>query len=281
MSSRGAQPVWLEGWLARPSRCACLKMLMLVALTSAGPAAHAASGDAGDVDKLQLRFIDSLYREGERYRAESEILRFQHEAPRHPRWAAAQLARAKLYFQERRYRESELMLYSLLDRAPEAEAAPEALHLLAYAQLMGDRPDRAATTLREARADAATLRSLAQLSEPPENAVDPGTAVAWSTVLPGAGFLALGQPVKATAAFSLNLLFLAGAVIAYQQENYGAALALALVEYALYTGGRQAVRQEAGAQRARQERLRREAWLTSQGAPDLLAVGIRFDFGGR
>jgi tetratricopeptide (TPR) repeat protein len=251
---------------------------ILLAAVVAWPALAAAPSDTPDP---QLRFIDQLYREGERYRAESEILRFLHDAPAHPRRAGAALARAKLYYREGRYREAELMLYSLLDRYPRDEAAPDAAHLLAYTQLMQGRPVEAAETLRRAGADPVTLGQLAALAEPAPDAVDPGTAVTWSTVLPGAGFFVLGEPAKATAALSLNALFLAGAVIAYQQENYGAALALALVEIALYTGGREAVRQEAEARRARQERLRRESWLATQDAPALLAVGIRFDFAGR
>jgi fermentation-respiration switch protein FrsA (DUF1100 family) len=228
----------------------------------------------------ELAFIDHLYREGERFRAESEILRFLHDHPDDPRRDAVELARAKLYFQERRYGESALMLHSLLDRIPEGEAAADGLRLLAFNQLMEGRPAEAAATLRLAGASAEALSGLAALAEPPLGRVDPDRAVAWSTALPGAGFFLLDQPGKAAAALSLNLAFAAGAVIAYRQENTGAALALLLVEIALYSGGRQAVRQEAETLLARQERARREAWLAAQGASELLAVGIRLDFGG-
>lgn len=271
LRAKGRSP-W-QGWRGM------LLPACLFALTAFFPCAAAADPPA-DPATQQLRFIDHLYRDGERYRAESEILRFLHDAPDHPRRADAQLARAKLYFQEGRYRESELMLYSLLDRDPRSGAAPDALRLLAYTQLMEGRAEAAARTFRDSGAAPESVRSLAALAEPPPDAIDPDTAVAWSTVLPGAGFLALGQPGKAATALSLNVLFLAGAVIAYQQENMGAALVLALVEIALYTGGRQAVRQEAEAMRARQEKERREHWLAAQDAPALLAVGIRFDYGG-
>jgi len=271
--------------IARAGRRAPDFALLIAALICAGAlvrAAPAAAQPAGaDPAESQLRFVDSLYREGDRFRAESEILRFLHDAPEHPRRAEAALARAKLYFQEGRHRESELMLHSLLDRDPRSPAAHDAARLLAYAQLLQGRPGQAALTLRDSGADASALSGLDALAEPAPDAADPATAVAWSTVLPGAGFLVLGQPGKAAAALSLNALFLAGAVIAYQQRNQGAAFALALVEIALYTGGREAVREEAEAQRARQERLRRESWLASQDAPALLAVGIRIDFAGR
>ena len=231
--------------------------------------------------KHELSLIEVHYQAGDRFRAESEILRFLHDRPSHPRLDEVELVRAKLYYQEGRHRESSLMLFSLLDRYPEGAAYRPGHRLLGFSQVLQGNWDEAARALRLGGAAEAELASLAELARSPPGAVDPDTAVAWSTFLPGTGFFLLDRPGRAWAAIGLNLTFTAGAAIAYQQDNLGAALVLLLVELALYTGGREAVRQEAEALLARLETGRREAWVRERGAPDLLGVGIRLDFGGR
>jgi len=230
---------------------------------------------------LQLGFAEQLYREGARFRAETELLRFAHEFPHDPRRGAAELARAKLYYQEGRYRETSLMLHSLLDRFPRDEAALPATRLLLLSEVRSGDFDGAEAALRRLGAPESEAEALAALRRPIADAVEPGTAVAWSTVLPGSGFFLLDQPGKAVTALTLNVAFLAGTVIAYQQKNQGAALVLALVEIALYGGQRAAVRQEAESLLARRDQERREAWAQSHGEQELLAVGFQLKFGGR
>lgn len=221
-----------------------------------------------------LSFIEALYQEGERYRAQSETLRWLHAHPEDPRRGAVELLQAKLYYREARYSEATLRLYSVLDRHPRGETGARAGRLLGYALVRQGQLDEAAGALPPG----AGREDLGALAGPPPDAVPPGRAVAWSTWLPGSGFFLLGEPGKATAALTLNLAFTAGAVIAWQQDNRGAALALALVEVALYTGGRRAVRDAARARLARQQAGRRADWLAAHGEPELLRVGLRVDF---
>jgi hypothetical protein len=276
VSARGS--IRAAPWAAAPLAAG---LLLLGGLCPAALPAQDAEPDAPASAETQLGFAERLYREGDRFRAESELLRFAHDFPADPHRGAAELARAKLYYQEARYREASLMLYSLLDRYPRDEAAPSATHLLLLSQVQSGGLDAAGQTLLRSGLPAAEAATLAALREPAPDAVDPGTAVAWSTVLPGTGFFLLDQPAKAATALTLNVAFLAGTVIAYRQQNYGAALVLALVEIALYGGQREAVRQEAESILARQDRERREAWAEAHGEKELLAVGIEIKFGGK
>jgi hypothetical protein len=116
------------------------------------------------------------------------------------------------------------------------------------------------------------------LKAPAAAALDSDRAVLLSTVLPGSGFFVLGEPAKAASALSLNVLALAGAVITYRQGNAPAALLFVLVEYVLYTGGREAVREEAEALARRELRQRTGQWLRAAGEPDLLRVGLTLRF---
>jgi tetratricopeptide (TPR) repeat protein len=254
---------------------------VLAGLWPAALPAQVAAPDPSTAAEIQLGFAEQLYREGDRFRAESELLRFAHDFPADPRRGAAELARAKLYYQEGRYREASLMLHSLLDRFPRDEAASPATRLLLLSEVQSGDFEGAGQTLRRSGTLAGEAATLAALRQPAPDAVDPGTAVAWSTVLPGTGFFLLDQPAKAATALTLNVAFLAGTVIAYRQRNYGAALVMALVEIALYGGQREAVRQEAESILARQDRERREAWAQTHGEKELLAVGIELKFGGK
>jgi len=256
----------------------------LLALLAASPVpllAQTGTAPGLSPSERQLGFAESLYQEGERFRAESELLRFVHDYPADPLRGAAELARAKLYYQEGRYREASLMLHSWLDRFPRNPEAPSARRLLLLSEVRSGNLAGAEDLLGRMRGSEKERASLAELRESPPNAVDPGAAVAWSTVLPGSGYFLLGQPGKAATAMSLNLGFLAGAVIAYQQHNTGAALALALVGIALYGGQREAVRKDAEALLAARDRERRREWALDRGESELLAVGIELRFGGR
>ncbi len=223
----------------------------------------------------ELGFMDELYRERDGFRAESEALRWLHDHPRDPAQPAVELLRAKLYYRERRYPEADLMLYSLLDRFPNAEPAGEARRLLAYSQLRQGRVAESGRQVALAQPDAP---SLALLEAPAPAALERERAVTWSTWLPGAGFFVLGEPAKASAAVSLNLLATVAAVLSYRQGNAPAALLFALVEVALYRGGREAVGEEADALARRDTQRRTEQWLRAAGEPELLSVGLRLRF---
>ena len=217
----------------------------------------------------RLSFIDSLYRERDDFRAESEILAFLAEAPRHPLRPQVELARAKLHYRAGRFADADLMLLSLLDRTPPPPVAQEARRLLGFSWLRQGRLAEAAPLLnREPDLD--------PLQQPPP--YDARRAVAWSTGLPGSGFFVLGEPGRAFTSLGLNLLLVAGAAVAYEQNKVPVALLFAIVEAAFYTGGREAVREEAGRLNERWLRERRETWLSQSSEPRLMARAFELKF---
>jgi hypothetical protein len=244
--------------------------LILLALLGASPTVYAQSAAPSE-----LGFVDELYRSGDAFRAETEALRWLRDHPRDPAQPAVELLRAKLYYRERRHAESDLMLHSLLDRFPLAEAAADARSLLGFSHVRQGRWVEAENLLVGARP---AVPSLAPLQTPAQAALDKERALTWSTWLPGTGFFVLDEPGKAAAAISLNVLATAAAVLSYRQGNAPAAVLFALVEIALYRGGRQAVQEEADTLARRDLQRRTDAWLKEAGEPELLRIGLRLRF---
>ena len=262
--------------VARRALPACLALLALARAAGAAPAAVPGAPALAEAPPA-LRFSEALYQAGDSYRSESELLRWLHGHPRHPWRGRAELARARLYHRAGRYDDATLMLLSLLDRLPDDPAAEPATGLLALALARQGRLDEAEPHLWAlgrggAPPDLATLRG------PAPGEVAPERAVAWSTWLPGASFFLVDQPAQAAAGLALNVAFLAGAVVAWQQDNPGAALVLALVEVALYRGGREAARDAAEAHNRRLRAERLDAWARTAGEPELLSVGVTVGF---
>ncbi|HUJ74488.1 MAG TPA: hypothetical protein VL359_06495 [bacterium] len=238
------------------------------AIRAAAPEAPGSAAPASDAALAQVGWINQLYAEGDDFRAESQVLSFLFQYPSHPLRPQVELARAKLYYREGRYAEAHLMLLSLLDRYPLNPAREDALRLLAFCRIRQGQ-------LREAAPLWALLEGppLTPL-ELPVDTPDPARAVAWSTWLPGSGFLVLGEPAKAFTALGLTVLLAAGAVLSYQQSNPPAALVFLLADLALYSGGRQAVRDEAERLAAQARQQQRVAWLPSAGEPALLQQAV-------
>ncbi len=227
----------------------------------------------------ELRLIESLYREGDAYRAESEILRLLRFRPDHPLRPQMELTRAKLFYREGRYRESDLIVFSLLDRHPRSEAVAPAWRLLAFSQLRQGKLTEAQSILKKLTPATETPVSLGELTQPLLEAVDPDAAEAWSTWLPGSGYFAIGQPGKAATAMTLNLVLLGATAHYAREERPGAALLFLFFELMLWQGGRSGVRQDAEAINRRIQRRRVDAWLRRQGEPALLGYGITSRFG--
>jgi len=196
-----------------------------LALPLLPPQPQPAAGGKGSGDR-DLQFVESLYRAGDSFRAESEILRLLHRRPGDPLGPRLELARAKLYHRAGRYGESRLLLLSLLDRHPGSQAAPPARQLLELGRMRLEppAPDSPAA---------------------PPGSISPQRAVRHSTFVPGAGFMLTGQPGKAALTLGLNLAFLGGAWWALQSGLPGPALMLALMDVSLYQGQRNAAREAA------------------------------------
>ena len=261
---------------------------MLVAILWAGwllqgvsqPLAQSVSGSrpAAVSAEPELRGIESLYREGEAYRAESEILRLLHFRPDHPLRPQMELARAKLFYREGRYREADLIVFSLLDRHPRSTAVVPAWRLLAFSQLRQGNLSEAQSWLNKRVPANQPPISLGELTQPLLGAVDPDAAEAWSTWLPGSGYFALGQPGKAATAITLNLALLGATAHYAREERPAAALLFLFFELMFWQGGRSGVRQDAEAINRRIRQRRVGAWLRAHGEPALLSFGITTRF---
>jgi hypothetical protein len=241
---------------------------MALAFLAADPAfaQGVLSPGADAVANARLPFIAQLYAERDDLRAETEMLTFLHDAPADdPLRPAVELARAKLYYRVGRYAEADAMLISVLDRRPPRAILVEASHLLGFSWIRQGRLTEALPLLA---------------GEPPLDPLqarapyDAGRAVAWSTALPGAGFFTLDEPAKGATALGLNLAFLAGAVLSYQQHNVPVALLFAVVEAAFYSGGREAVRDEANRLNGQWLEQQRADWF--QRSSESAVVGAAF-----
>ena len=236
-----------------------------------------------DGPAAQAAYIERLYGEGDAYRAESEVLRFLQAYPADPRVPAVALLRAKLYYREGRYPDARLMLYALLDRHPQDPVTADARRLLTFTHLRLGEPAAAAQVAQEPPPLAGLALAgtgLAALDQDPPGTVDPGTAVAWSTWVPGSGYFLLGQPARAAAGVTLNLALLGATAYAVREDNLPAALLFLVFEAMLWQGGRSGVRQEAMAINARLRTEQLEGWLRTQGEGSLLGVGLSVRFGG-
>lgn len=229
--------------------------------------------------EAELRLIESLYREGDAYRAESEILRFLRFHPSHPLRPEAELTRAKLFYREGRFRESDLIVFSLLDRHPRSAAVAPARRLLAFSLLRQGNLKASQSWLKTLAPPGEPPLLLDALARPHPEAVDPDAAEAWSTWLPGSGYFAIGQPGKAATAITLNLALLGATAFYAREERPGAALLFLFFELMLWQGGRSGVRQDAETVNRRLQRRRVDAWLRRQGEPALLQFGIMPRFG--
>lgn len=277
--------------------CAIMFQAMTVPALAAEPGPERLSALPSAPD---LAWIEGLYRggfgqgggvgygggvgqgSGDGFRAESEIKRLLHYQPNHPWRAQLELTRAKLYYREGRYRESGLMLYSLLDRHPGGVPGGSARRLLGFSQLRQGRFGEAERWL--ASLPGSGLENppplLSTLRENPPGWADPEAAERLSTWVPGAGFFESGQPGKALTGMGLNLLFLGAAVGFAQQGNTAAALLFLLFEGMLYQGGRSGARQDAQVLNRRLRDAQIERWLQANGEPALLRIGIETTFGG-
>ncbi|MDH4248553.1 MAG: hypothetical protein OEW39_12145 [Deltaproteobacteria bacterium] len=222
--------------------------------------------------------VELLYQTQQEYRAESELLTLLHARPDSLQAPRLELARAKLYYRQGRHDAASLMLYSLLDRYPRGDTTVPATQLLVLSLLRQERIPAAAQGLWAFRSPSAPAPSLAAFSAPAPGTVDPGRLVAWSTAIPGAGFLALNRPDKAAAALGLNLFFLGATVAAARNHLPGPALLLGLVELTLYQGQRNATREEALRFNQRLRGRQVEQWALEQGEKSLLAFAFQTGF---
>lgn len=225
-------------------------------------------------DRLQsLSFADTLFAEGDHYRAITEYKRFLHLFPADSEAPRATLRIAESYLAGRRWAEAEKALERVEREHPGTTEAGQAALLLAevpyrqghfaaarrrFRQLAEQAPDpanrrearyRLAWSLIEEDCYAAAAQELAPLTEAKAAGLaaempqlerlprkSPRLAGALSALLPGAGQLYAGRPRDAALAFLLNAAFIAGAWEAFDSGNEVVGGILLFFEAGWYTG---------------------------------------------
>jgi tetratricopeptide (TPR) repeat protein len=220
-----------------------------------------------------LSFADSLFNEGDYYRAITEYKRFIHLAPQDPSVPRALLAMAEAYFAGRRWQQADAVLHRLvkehpgtpesvrarlllgdsalqrgdpalaLERYRQALSAPlpgtarcEAHWRSSWSLIEADRFDQALRQLQAVEKDNA--RALAEKLEQAETLPlkSPGLAGTLSAVLPGAGQLYAGRPREAGMSLALNAAFIAGALESFRNDQHVLGGILLFFEFGWYTG---------------------------------------------
>jgi len=232
----------------RPVRQPCLILIVILLSTLPGFAS-----DAGPL----FDFAESLYREGDYFRAITEYKRLLHQAPDAVEAPLVQLRIGQSLMAGERWSEAEGALQSLLERYPQASEALRARLLLAeipyrqqrfslagerYRQLAEDQEHntsvrdqalyRLAWTRIERQDEPLALSLLEQLpgeqpqtlaaalSEAPATEVkSPALAGTLSALLPGAGQLYTGHRRDAALSLALNAVFIGAAVEAFDNDS--------------------------------------------------------------
>lgn len=219
----------------------------------------------------QLDFADSLFAEGDYYRAVTEYKRFLHQSPNHPSAPAAVLRMARSFVAGERWEEAETQLERLQEGWPTSQEARRGAMLYAevpYRQgryalarerysLLGSRDPELQTAARyriawthiEEGDYQAAQNQLNQLQSPsaedlsadlsalePLPEKSPGLAGTLSAVLPGAGQLYVGRKRDAALAFTLNAAFILAAIEAFDNDNNVLGGILIFFELGWYSG---------------------------------------------
>jgi tetratricopeptide (TPR) repeat protein len=189
-----------------------------------------------------------------------------------------------------RYPEAIYWAKQFIERYPDYEDIDAVYVHLAWLQIDSGKYEEALATLELLPPESThypRARSLHQaLEQRPETAKkSPAVAGTLSAILPGAGHLYAGRPGKAASSFLLNALFIAGAVIAFQNDSPVLGGILVFFELGWYTGGIRSAAQAAREENQNQERKFRrelkERYRLSLGlepGKDRMALSVRLSF---
>lgn len=196
------------------------------------------------------RLAESLFADGEYYRAVTEYKRLVHYFPGSPRAAQAQqrIGQALLLggepLQALRHIDSQLAGAPAADRDRWLQ-----LRAIGWMDLEADQPmPLRRANLDRARADLSAVSSAAAdheriagflhaLDDPPElPRKSPALAGTMSAILPGSGSFYVGRYAEGTLAFFVNALLITGTVTAFQEHQDGLGVGLGVLALAFYGG---------------------------------------------
>ncbi|MGD9165922.1 MAG: tetratricopeptide repeat protein [Syntrophobacterales bacterium] len=242
------------------------------------------------VPKAELQIGRCYRREGKFQKAFSHLIRLHNRRAEEPVGRQALLEMVAIREEQGRYPEAIYWAQQFIERYPDyAEIDAVYVHL-AWLQIDSGKFEEAIATLELLPPESThypRARSLQQaLKQRPETAKkSPAVAGTLSAVLPGAGHLYTGRPGQAASSFLLNALFIAGAVLAFQNDSPVLGGILVFFELGWYTGGIRSAAQAAREENEKQERKFRrelkERYRLSLGlepGKDRMALSVRLSF---
>jgi hypothetical protein len=189
-----------------------------------------------------------------------------------------------------RYPEAIYWAKQFVERYPDYPEIDAVYVRLTWLQIDNGKYEEAITTLELLQPESThypRARSLRQaLQERPEiDKKSPAMAGTLSAVLPGSGHLYAGRPGQAASSFLLNALFIAGALMAFQNDSPVLGGILVFFQLGWYQGGIRSAVQAAREENLRQERkYRRELKqkyrlsLGLEPGKDWMALSVRVSF---
>ncbi len=192
--------------------------------------------------------------------------------------------------EQKRYQEAIYWTKRFIASYPEDPEIDSIYLRLAWLQIDSGQYEYALATLDRIPPDSklyAKARSLGQAlkQRPAVTKKSPKVAGGLSAVLPGAGHLYAGRPGRAVTSFLLNALFIAGAVVAFDNNSPVLGGILVFFELGWYVGGIRSAAQTAREANEKQEiQYRRELKhryrlsFGMQPGVDRLAFSLRLDF---
>ena len=242
------------------------------------------------VPEAELRIGRCYRREGKFQKAFSHLIRLHNRRAGEPAGREALLEMVEIREEQGRYPEAIYWAKQFIERYPDYADLDAVYVHLAWLQIDSGKYEEARATLEQLPPESIhypRARSLQQaLEQRPETAKkSPAMAGTLSAILPGAGHLYAGRPGQAASSFLLNALFIAGAVIAFQNDSPVLGGILVFFELGWYTGGirsaAQAAREENEKQERKFRRELRERYRLSLGlepGKDRMALSVRLSF---
>jgi TolA-binding protein/TM2 domain-containing membrane protein YozV len=242
------------------------------------------------VPEAELQIGRCYRQDGKFQKAFRHLIRLHNRRAEEPAGREALLEMVKIREEQGRYPEAIYWTKQFIERYPDyAEIDAVYLHL-AWLQIDSGKYKEAITTLGMLQSESTHYpgaRSLRQALEqrPETGKKSPVVAGTLSAVLPGSGHLYAGRPGQAASSFLLNALFIAGAVLAFQNDSPVLGGILVFFELGWYQGGIrsavQAARQENEKQERKYRRELKQRYRLSLGlepGKERMALSVRLSF---
>ena len=242
------------------------------------------------VPEAELQIGRCYRQDGKFQKAFRHLIRLHNRRAEEPAGREALLEMVAIREEQGRYPEAIYWAKQFIERYPDYAEIDAVYVRLAWLQIDSGKYEEAITTLGLLQSESTQYpraRSLRQALEqrPETGKKSPAVAGTLSAVLPGSGHLYAGRPGQAASSFLLNALFIAGAVVAFQNDSPVLGGILIFFELGWYQGGIrsavQAARQENEKQERKYRRELKQRYRLSLGlepGKNRMALSVRLSF---